>query len=338
MATVTRDIFGANRPAQVFRQQNPRNELIARLLRQGTDSSPVQHPLQAAARVAQTALGAFLQRQGEEKRTLREQGRNATLANALLAGQTAKPFLNPDNNFQVAPGTSKTDAIVRALSSNPDTTGLGLNLQIQDLAAQRDTAQKERDRAANLARDKELAGFKAGLPNPTPLMRNLGAAGFETDTPEFRAAVLGATQRNQTGGVFSGPQGGLKPAVTGQIRQLATRFLGGIVDPTSGRITFTDPSSRSKLLVITSAAEKRLLSGESQSAGEATRVAAKEILIDQLPSNKRTLLEQAVDAVRPQPTEDNPNPLPAPIEAVRERLKSLGVDPVLLDTMLILEQ
>lgn len=128
-------VFGPGPQAQII-QQTPRlrrNLDLANLLaRQGTDTSPIQHPLQGFARLAQALAGQKLAGDVDREAGSRSSAAQQTLADALMRSQRAKPFLDPDDpnpNRQALPGTSQMDVFANVLASNPDTAQQAAQIQ-----------------------------------------------------------------------------------------------------------------------------------------------------------------------------------------------------------------
>lgn len=115
-----------------------RNRLLAQaLIQQGGDTSPIQSPWQALARVVQGGLGGWMKSQADEAEKTKQAGYQQALAKALAAGQGVVPWVNPDTQM-TAPGTTPTDAMVKSLSAsgNPDVLPMAQYLMMGQMERQ----------------------------------------------------------------------------------------------------------------------------------------------------------------------------------------------------------
>jgi ParB-like chromosome segregation protein Spo0J len=153
----------ANNPT-TFIQQDPalmrRYRLAELLMKQGGDTSPIQHWTQGLARLAQAGSGTYLASKVEREAKEQQSGTMKTIAEALAAGQpmtspgTVPGFTPPtdapgfpagitETNIpqgQPIPGTGGTEAIARILAGNPQTAPLGLQLQFERMGKSQDLA------------------------------------------------------------------------------------------------------------------------------------------------------------------------------------------------------
>lgn len=150
-------LFGQG--GQVF-QQSPadrrRSLLSQRLLAQGTDVGPVQHPVQGLARVAQALSGAFISKNLDEQSQGRQKATQEALANALGGTQVAGPG-------GISEGPKSLESIIQSLnaSGDPQAQAFGQQLQLGQFQNQ-----QKLNSQLSLARQKqELEGPK-GLLSP----------------------------------------------------------------------------------------------------------------------------------------------------------------------------
>lgn len=136
-------------------QQNPsqnyRRTLASTMAGQGLDTSPVGHPLQALARLAQAYAGKKMMGGIDEQQAARQQGAQQTLAEALAGyrGDVTQDFAvesegpvqpgmpQPTENYPITtPGQGQDiSALTRILANNPDTAHLANSLQLAQVEA-----------------------------------------------------------------------------------------------------------------------------------------------------------------------------------------------------------
>jgi len=183
---------------QPSRQALARERLAQALLGQGMDASPIQHPLQGIARLAQAYFGSQMLRRGEEDEKKRE-GDYASGLNAALLGATDSGMI--------------ADRL--AGSGNPDLVRMAPQFRVSQIEsntqAARDKAKAEAARALKQWEYKNDPNrrykFEGGsafdlqgqnplqpawtkpkdAPAPTDTERLLLAAGYRPGTPEYAA-------------------------------------------------------------------------------------------------------------------------------------------------------
>ena len=93
--------------AVMFRQQNPKNSaqmrLAQHLMRQGTDSSPIQSPWQGIGRMAQAAAGAYMQRKSSEADKAERGSALAALLSGMKPGKLQQGMELSDMGNEVSP-------------------------------------------------------------------------------------------------------------------------------------------------------------------------------------------------------------------------------------------
>ncbi len=166
-------IFGPGPQAQ-FVQQSPRLrrklDLADLLTQQGADTSPIQHPLQGFARLAQALAGVKLS--GEANRETEQRGRAAqqTLAEALRRGGRAKTFVHPDTG-QAAQDTTPTAVMARILATNPDTAPRAAQLQLDQFQRQEDQRVAQQQAAAKRQADLASQQVRAATPQEVAALK-----------------------------------------------------------------------------------------------------------------------------------------------------------------------
>lgn len=217
-------------PPLMIYQNDPRyqrkSNFANRMLQQGTDTSPVQHPAQAWARLAQGLVGGYMGREANQDLTDREDRYRQTLADSLTAATKRGPDVPgvadkvyaPEGNLdaitppptQGAPGGM--DALISALQGNPDTADMAFKARVSQLGADQSHGRalelmRAKTKAgisaegakeeAKLPSRKELAAYKASL---APFMQTTGRDEFGNPRPVTIDRRTGAPVIPQVGG------------------------------------------------------------------------------------------------------------------------------------------
>lgn len=109
-----------------------RRQMLAGLLRGGGDTSPITHPMQGIARLAQGLIAGKIYKDIRAE----EQAAETNMAQALMAADTGvKEWRNPDNPGEILvkgqePGLGAAAAV---LGQNPTNRGMAANLQMARL-------------------------------------------------------------------------------------------------------------------------------------------------------------------------------------------------------------
>lgn len=179
-----------------FIQRNPdelqRRRLAQEMVRRGTSSAPIRHPLQGFARLAE-ALSGHGQIQAMDAAKAKRSDRYAqTMQDALSAyegtPETKEPFV-PDkfDETEVIPGEGGLQSVTpakkgsfaelaRALANNPDTAQLGMQLSLQEM---------QNKRAAEAAENKYQRGRRDKLSDDDiKYQRDLAMSREKQKTPE----------------------------------------------------------------------------------------------------------------------------------------------------------
>jgi len=194
---------------------------LAAILAEGArDKSPVIHPLQAVDRAVSGLTGGFLERQANQEVSQRQAATRDTLAQALRASNPT--WTNPDTGNEapgplpaaveagqgalIAPGASVPipgakggyEGLVQVLSQNPDTAGMAINLQLQQMASRQALAQelaKQRQGFELKAEfEPKIAGATELAKNAPLLARDQGKADIDLRMkPQIDAATARAT-------------------------------------------------------------------------------------------------------------------------------------------------
>lgn len=135
-------------PIAVARARDPRYAYAAALLNKGIDSSPVQSPWQGVARLGQAALGGYMHHSANEEYKGREQDYQKAIAEALKVGQGTPAVTRTTEDQSAYGGEGPQTQIVspavagdplrmaQMLAANQDAAPLGLQMQMQAIAAQ----------------------------------------------------------------------------------------------------------------------------------------------------------------------------------------------------------
>lgn len=194
-------LFGS----QIDKQRN--YQLAQALIQQGSDTSPVQHPLQGLARVLQGAIGGY-KSQKLEKQDQSEQAEAARImAQALQEYKGAPAGLDPSTGITWnSPRPPDESGALAMMLSNPSTAPYGLQLQLGDIESQRNLQNKIAEAKALQPLELELARSRAQISaqhqSPTSEIRNFE---YGEENPEFKdfmssqavrgAATISAAQK-----------------------------------------------------------------------------------------------------------------------------------------------
>lgn len=150
--------FGGPLAAQQAR--DPRLAMAQALMRQGTDTSPIQSPWQGLSRMAQAGLGGYMMGKTNEDWTNRENNRALAMSNALkdMQGTPAETKAYGDGttiNWNAkAPDVNRG---IAGLMANRDTADMGMNMALQEQQYQRGRADRIEDRTASQGFTREMA-------------------------------------------------------------------------------------------------------------------------------------------------------------------------------------
>lgn len=139
-------------------------ELAQALIQQGSDTSPVQHPLQGLARVLQGAIGGY------KSQKLEKQDQSEQAEAARIMAQALQQYKGAPGGFDPATGITwnsprppdESGALAMMLS-NPSTAPYGLQLQLGDIESQRNLQNKIAEAKALQPLELELARAKASI-------------------------------------------------------------------------------------------------------------------------------------------------------------------------------
>lgn len=180
---------------QPNRQALMRERLAQALLGQGVDASPIQHPMQGLARLAQAYFGSQMLRRGEEEEKKREgdytSGLNAALLGADSAGMIADRL---------------------AGSGNPDLVRMAPQYRVMDIESrQRQQLAKDKDTAARALKEWEYKNdpSKLAAGKPSGVVAEYEYAkgqGFKGSLLEFEKAKAAAGRKDEkpASGPFAG--------------------------------------------------------------------------------------------------------------------------------------
>lgn len=213
--------FALGRGSAGSGQSDPRRFLGTAALGKALNPGPIVHPAQGFAQLANAALATRLLGQAQTAEDDRLKSTQNTLAAALKSATQGAPVqpisagvaddvsgaeLAPGGGFQLpAVEAGGLDALIETLGSNPDTAGMGLDLQLSQLLKGEETPpltfeqELELRTAGDLTFDQQLELKEAGRkPETAPDQ-------FEPVFGEDGKTVIG--QRNTTTGrVFDDPR------------------------------------------------------------------------------------------------------------------------------------
>ena len=168
------------------RYVDPRLGLSQHLLKQGTNSGPIQHWTQGAGRLAQALSGAYLQKQimGDQQGAL----------SAMSQGASAKPWVDPDTG-QVAPnqgpvgGREGAQYALSKQEGNPYAGHLSSQLAMQAIGRDDKMSDYNMARQHGMEDFETKLGIKAKYPTPTSQMSNFTMAQNDPAFAEFLKAT-----------------------------------------------------------------------------------------------------------------------------------------------------
>ena len=149
----------------------------------------------------------------------------------------------------------------------------------------------------------------------------------ETSIKELDAKIAKeSTPREPTSALFDIRKGKpfLKPAVSNSLRQSVARLYGGQLDPVSGKFILLDPKQGPQAVAVNALAETMILSGDETSVANAVQSAGRAFGVSFPSVEDASVSEEALRQARESIKQG------APPEAVKGRLKEMGIDPDLL--------
>ena len=149
----------------------------------------------------------------------------------------------------------------------------------------------------------------------------------QTSIKELDAKIAKeSTPKEPTSALFDVRKGKtfLKPAVSNSLRQSVARLFGGALDPATGKFILLDPTQGPKAVAVNALAEAMILSGDETSVANAVQAAGRSFGVS-FPSTEdasatEETLRQGRDSIK-----QGADP-----EAVKARLREMGIDPDLL--------
>lgn len=159
------------------RQSQYRDRLASQLLAQGSDASPVQHWTQGAARLAQALAGGMIGMKQDQRYAEREKQSSEAMANLFAPSQQFVPSAagaGPRPGAQMQTAQPTLAEMAQRAAAHPATQHLAPQFQMQDMAAQREAANRVTYKPG------EQNGLKGQIGSdgkfiPDPLPRNGGA-------------------------------------------------------------------------------------------------------------------------------------------------------------------
>lgn len=149
-------------PVGIARARDPRYAYAQALLNSGTSTAPAHTNLEGLARAGQALTGAWLMRDANEEYKGRESAYQKAIADALKAGQ-GTPAVTRTTEDQSAYGGEgpQTQIVTPAvpgdmgrmasiLGANQDAAQMGLQMQMQQLAAQQAAQAKQAEKLGNV--------------------------------------------------------------------------------------------------------------------------------------------------------------------------------------------
>jgi hypothetical protein len=177
MATLQSALFGGQ-ASSLKANDLLRMRLAQQLLAGGTDTSPIQHPLQGVARLGQALAGGYIANNLDTEQRTREARTASTMAQALRATQSG--WKNPDTGetMPIPNAQGGMQGAIGVLSGNPDTAALAAQLGFGQIEGQQ-KLQNE------MLKDKGLVQGPSGWQNAPGYAESVaGAAGLKTGAEE----------------------------------------------------------------------------------------------------------------------------------------------------------
>lgn len=140
-------LLGAS-PIQRDYMLDPRRQLMAELMKQGTSTAPVQSPLEGLSRALTAGLGGYFGAQARQEMQDREKALGSDMARVLAGGQ-ARPWVDPDTGkTSTAPAGGLPGMLASgAAIQNPDLTPFMQQISMADVASKEAAQQKAEERA-----------------------------------------------------------------------------------------------------------------------------------------------------------------------------------------------
>lgn len=129
------------------RQSQYRDRLAAQLLAEGSDSSPIQHPLQGAARLAQALAGGLIGMKQDQRYAEREKQSSEAMAALFAPTQQFVPSAagaGPRPGAQMQTAQPTFAELARKAASHQATAHLAPQFAMQDMAARQAAEQRGR--------------------------------------------------------------------------------------------------------------------------------------------------------------------------------------------------
>lgn len=293
--------FGPRRSfADVQRQQ-----LANQLLAQGGDASPVAHPMQGVARLAQALMGGYLTNRNETRENERQQAFSQAVTEAMqpqfvpgAAGAGPRP------GASMAPPSFGT--VAQRLAGNTETAHLAPQFQMMDLQQQAAEAAKRNDpmfgRVA--VRGVGLVDMRGGQPQvvvpeqrqtaQSPLIQEFEAAkaaGFTGDIIAYQRlkADIGRTPERQ-----ARPMTPQERAQFG-VPENVPAFIGGDGKPSVLNVpretgTWAPDPSNPNIQIHSATGERKAIPGIEQETARRDQAASTVVDLDRMISSAQSLL------------------------------------------------